>query len=122
MKLDITKIYIDSRFRTNNSKSETDLCIELPGSFNVPDGVIAHIDDIVIPVSWRTVDERNSLCYVAFVGGAELREANFTFDSRNYEGDAFAADLAAKFTAAIVGFVVVPTFICTYDNRETNSP
>ena len=79
MKLDMQTIYIDSRFRTKDSKSEADFSIELPRSFNVPDGVVAHIDDIVIPVSWGTVDERNSLCYVAFVGGAELREANFFF-------------------------------------------
>ena len=49
MKLDITKIYIDRRFRTKGSKSETDFSIELPRSFNVPDGVVAHIDDIVVP-------------------------------------------------------------------------
>ncbi len=64
MKLDITKIYIDPRFRTNTSKSETVFSIELPRSFNVPDGVDAHIDDIVIPVSWSTIDERNRNCHV----------------------------------------------------------
>ena len=118
MKLDIQQIYIDSRFRTNNSKSESDFNIELPRSFNVPDGVIAHIDDIVIPVSWRTVDERNNMCYGAFAGGLLLREFNFTFDSRNYEGATFATDLAAKLTTAIVGFSVVPVFVCAYDNKE----
>ena len=56
------KIYIDSRFRTANSKNESDFNVELPRSFNVPDGVVAHIDDIVIPVSWTTVDERNNRC------------------------------------------------------------
>ena len=60
------KIYIDSRFRTANSKSETDFNIELPRSFNVPDGVVAHIDDIVVPVSWSTIDERNNIAYVCF--------------------------------------------------------
>ena len=110
--------YIDSRFRTNNSKSESDFNIELPRSFNVPDGVIAHIDDIVIPVSWRTVDERNNMCYGAFVGGLLLREFNLTFDSRHFEGATFATDLAAKLTTAIVGFSVVPVFVCAYDNKE----
>ena len=52
MKLGMTKIYIDSRFGAENSKSETDLSIELPRSFNVPDGVVAQIDDLGIPVSW----------------------------------------------------------------------
>ena len=60
------KIHIDSRFRTAGSKSESDFSIELPRSFNVPDGVVAHIDDIVIPVSWSTIHERNNTAYVAF--------------------------------------------------------
>ena len=51
MKLDITKNYIDTRYRAKNCKSETDFNVELPRSFNIPDGVVAHIDDIVLPVS-----------------------------------------------------------------------
>ena len=74
MKLDIQKIYIDTRFRTKNSKSETDFSVELPRSFNVPDGVTTYIDDIVIPVSWSTIDERNHNCYVAFACGGSLTE------------------------------------------------
>ncbi len=55
MKLDMQQFYIDRRLRTANSKSESDFSVELPRSFNVPDGVIAHIDDIVLPVSWSTI-------------------------------------------------------------------
>jgi hypothetical protein len=120
MNLDIKKIYIDSRFRTSSSKSETDFSVELPRSFNVPDGVVAHIDDIVIPVSWSTIDERNRNCYLAFASGGALVERNFTFDSKNYDGFTFAAALTAKLTEAIIGFVITPTFVCSYDNLETN--
>ena len=120
MNLDITKIYIDSRFRTASSKSETDFSIELPRSFNVPDGVVAHIDDIVIPVSWSTIDERNHNCYLAFASGGVLVEKNFTFENKNYEGFTFAAALAAKLTEAIIGFAMtpLPTFTCSYDLPE----
>ena len=93
MKLDMHKIYIDSRFRTKNSKSESDFCIELPRSFNVPDGVVAHIDDIVIPVSWSTIDERNNTAYVAFYCYTTMRDTIFTFDSKNYDGATFASEL-----------------------------
>ena len=118
MNLDIKKVYIDSRFRTKNSKSETDFSIELPRSFNVPDGVIAHIDDIVIPVSWTTIDERNHNCYIVFACGTALQEANFVFDTRNYDGFTFATALATKLNVAVVGFEVVPTFNCSYDLGE----
>ena len=67
MKLDMQKIYIDSRFRTANSKSESDFNVELPRSFNVPDGVVAHIDDIVIPVSWTTIDEGTKTAMLSFL-------------------------------------------------------
>ena len=115
MKLDIKKIYIDSRFRTASSKSEIDFSVELPRLFNIPDGVVAHIDDIVIPVSWSTIDERNSNCYVAFASGGAL-EINFTFESKNYDGFTFAAALAAKLTEAIIGFVKFSFVIvkCTF--------
>ena len=95
------KIYIDSRFRTANSKSESDFNVELPRSFNVPDGVVAHIDDIVIPVSWRTVDKRNNLCYVDFLGGTDSTSHCLVLDSANYDGTTFAAALQAKLTTAI---------------------
>jgi hypothetical protein len=119
MKLDMRKIYIDSRFRTANSKSESDFNVELPRSFNVPDGVVAHIDDIVIPVSWKTIDERNNKCYVAFGGvGAGVRESNFAFVPGNYDGAAFATSLAAGLNTAIVGYSVVPVFSCVHDIKE----
>ena len=110
------KIYIDSRFRTANAKSESDFNVELPRSFNVPDGVVAHIDDIVIPVSWSTVDERNNHCYISvFSGLTALRDTSFTLNPQNYDGASFAIALAAKLNLALVGFVPLPVMICTYD-------
>ena len=72
MNLDMKQVYIDSRFKRNNSKSESDFNIELPRSFNVPDGVVARVDDIAIPVSWSTIDERNQNCYIRVSCGAAL--------------------------------------------------
>ena len=81
------QIYIDSRFRTAGSKSESDFSIELPRSFNVPDGVVAHIDDIVIPVSWSTVDERNNKCCISvFCGIHAVQDASFILNPQNYDG------------------------------------
>ena len=117
------KIYIDSRFRTANSKSESDFNVELPRSFNVPDGVVAHIDDIVIPVSWSTIDERNNTGYVAFYCMTTMHDKVITFDSKSYTGDMFATALQQKLTEAVAGFThnnisVEPTFSCAYDVQE----
>jgi hypothetical protein len=118
MKLDMQKIYIDSRFRTANSKSESDFNVELPRSFNVPDGVVAHIDDIVIPVSWRTIDGRNNLCYIEFLEGVEFDEHCLVLDAKDYDGPLFAAALQAKLTTAIQGFASNVAFVCTCDVKE----
>jgi hypothetical protein len=115
MKLDMTKIYIDSRFRTANSKSESDFNVELPRSFNVPDGVVAHIDDIVIPVSWRTVDERNNKCYISVFSGLHaLMNTDFTLTPQNYDGTTFAAELETKLNLALATFVPLPVMSCSY--------
>ena len=117
------KIYIDSRFRTANSKSESDFNVELPRSFNVPDGVVAHIDDIVIPVSWSTIDERNNTAYVAFYILNTMHDVVITLDSKNYDGATFATALQQKLTEAVVGFShngipLVPVFSCTHELLE----
>ena len=60
MSLDIKKVYVDTRWRTSDSKSSTDFSIELPRSFIVPDNVVAYIDDIVLPISFPTIYDRNN--------------------------------------------------------------
>ena len=125
MKLDMQKIYIDSRFRTANSKNECDFNVELPRSFNVPDGVVAHIDDIVIPVSWNVIDERNNTAYIAFSCVGTQVEYDLTFVTGNYDGFGFANTLAEFLNTSVKGFthaghVIEPVFVCAYDLRTNN--
>jgi hypothetical protein len=60
MALDIKKVYVDTRFKTLDSHSDSNFWIGLPRSLNVPDDCVCYIDDIVIPVSWSTVDARKN--------------------------------------------------------------
>ena len=61
--LEVTKIYIDRTFKTEASKSDSDFTIELPNTINIPEGTTAYINDIVLPVSWTTLDERHNTLY-----------------------------------------------------------
>ena len=115
MSLDIKKIYVDSRFKTSNSNSDSDFSIELPRSFNVTDGVVAHTDDIVIPVRWTTIDERNPNCYFAVFAGVNVTEFSFTMPTKNYDGIEFATVLAAKLNEAVATFTPRPVLSATYD-------
>ena len=118
MKLDVKKIYIDTRFRTKNSKSETDFSIELPRSFNIPDGVVCHIDDIVIPVSWSTVDERNRHCFLRMTVGSTDTYDDFYILSKNYNGGQFATDLESELNIAINKVHTDISADCVYDLLE----
>ena len=61
--LEVKKIYIDTRFKTADSRSDSDFTIELPKTINIPEDTICYINDIVLPVSWTTIDERNNRLY-----------------------------------------------------------
>ncbi len=85
-KLEIKKIYVDTRFKTADSKSDTDFNIELPRTFNVPDGVVAYIDDIVTPISFSTVDDRNNNLYIKFLYDGFYYYKQLTMDSKTTAG------------------------------------
>ncbi len=57
---------MDTRYKTDDSRSDSDFTIELPRTLNIPDNTICYLTDVVIPVSWRTVDDRNNKLYLFF--------------------------------------------------------
>ena len=114
MNLEMNKVYVDTRFRTSGSNSESDFTIELPRAFNVPDGVVAHIDDIVIPVSWPTIDKRSNVIYTELTCGSQKTEDVFTFTPQNYDGFQFAKTLNDILTAIAKDFKPQPVFNVSY--------
>ena len=92
-RLEIKKVYIDTRFKTADSKGDTDFAIELPKTFNLPEDVVCYINDIAIPVSWATVSSRNDKLYfrVIYDGFDHFHVA--TLDQKNYNGASFAAEV-----------------------------
>ena len=53
----IKKVYIYSRCKTNDSKSDSELKYELVQSIQLPDKCAMFLDGIITPVSWFNVDE-----------------------------------------------------------------
>ena len=49
--LPVKKIYIDSRFKTDDSASHTDFKYDLGTTFNMPEGTNYSVDDVNIPNS-----------------------------------------------------------------------
>jgi hypothetical protein len=65
--LEVTQVFIGARFKTAQSKSDSGFTIELPKTINIPDDTIAYITEVVLPVSWTTIDERNISLYYSIL-------------------------------------------------------
>ena len=85
--LPIKKIYIDSRFKSSDSTSDSNFKVDLPVPITLPDNTVCYIDDISIPVSWYTIQNGinnefwfrlNSTNYVAYIA-----EGNYTLTTLN---------------------------------------
>ena len=62
----IKKAYVDSRFRTRDSNSDSDFKFELKEALGLPDNTVCYIDDISIPHTWRTIESHNNKFYKIF--------------------------------------------------------
>jgi hypothetical protein len=113
--LDIKKVYCDTRFKTPDSKSDSDFFIELPRSLNVPDNVICYITDVVIPVSWSTIDARNNLLYMYIERGEEKIYKKIALAQMNYNGTTFSTALETTLNTALTSIV---SFDVLYDLND----
>ena len=52
----IKKIYIDTRFKSSDSLSDSNFKIDLPTTLLMPDDTGFYIDDVCIPHTWYTVE------------------------------------------------------------------
>ena len=58
--LPIKKLYIDSRFKSPDSVSDSDFYIDLPETLLMPEGTGFYLDDISIPVTWYPITENRN--------------------------------------------------------------
>ena len=63
--LPIKKIYIDSKFKTSDSISNSNFKIDLQNTLLFPENSCFFIDNISIPHSWYTIEENiNDRIYI----------------------------------------------------------
>ena len=55
--LPVKKIYVDSKFKTNDSVSDSHFKIQLPETLLMHDNCVFYIDDVCIPHSWYTIEQ-----------------------------------------------------------------
>jgi len=97
--LEVKKIYIDTRFKTSDSRSDSDFSVDLPKTVNL-ERTKCYIDDIVIPIVFKVVEEYNQNLYfsVFYFDGAFYTTSycKVTIPTKNYNGNTLAAVLETQ--------------------------
>lgn len=96
------KLYIDSRFRTLTSVSNSDFSFEINDTLDLPEKCVAYIDDISLPVTWYNCDESNNKLYVRkILNGTSAGDIIVTLTPGQYNSDQFASEMQTQFRASI---------------------
>ena len=110
----INKIFIDSRFKTSSSNSNTDFTIELNENIQLSDRTGCVITDIIIPRCWYGINNTNNRLYFrAIVNGAN-RDLFIIIKPQNYTLFNLATAITNAMNQAMNGD---PDFICTADTN-----
>jgi hypothetical protein len=85
--LPIKKIFVDSRYRTIDSASDSDFKVQLGRNIFLPDDCIMHIESVVIPHTWYTIEQGiNDSMYLKVVQGSSTTYTVIVIPSTNYTG------------------------------------
>ena len=103
--LQIRKIYIDTRFKTKDSKSNSEFKYELATSVSLPDNCVCFVDDVIIPNSWYTIDENNCNLYVKYYNTSTqtLHQRILTLTTNNYTVNSLKTELKTQLDAEFTG-------------------
>ena len=84
-------MYVDPRYKTNGSVSNSDFKYELKESLDLPDNTVCYIDDISIPHTWYTIEDYNHQLYIEATNpDLTLSASILTVPSSNYTASSLA--------------------------------
>jgi hypothetical protein len=100
------KKYIDSRFKSTDSKSDSNFYIDLPVNLLMPGNTGFYIDDVAIPVSWYTVEEGRNNDFYFKVGGVVSKKS---IPSGNYSIISLSQELAVAMNSGYTNVFTAAT-------------
>ncbi len=95
----VKKLYIDSKFRTADSRSTSSFTIDLKESLTMPDDALFFVDDVVIPHRWYLINSNSRKVFLRIFGAAGQTADRLhvvELDEGNYAGEGLASHLAKK--------------------------
>ena len=117
------KIYVNSKYRTSDSKSPSNFQIELRENFEIPDGTIAQIHEVAIPNTWYIISHNNNNLYWRHQVLPPATPQGITYTrivipEGNYTAPELATEIATQLNAVfdVVGVSRTNTYSGTYNN------
>ena len=114
------KIYIDSKFRSYDSTSSSDMKVELPETMSFHQDTVFYLDDITIPHSWESIlDSINNKLYFKVYKISVVPEIEYNIIATIEPGNYTGADLATEIQTEMNSFTQTATtqanlFTCAY--------
>ena len=97
------KLYIDTRYKTPDSKSTSDFKINLPESLSFEGNTCFYIDDFTCGHSWSSIEDFNNKLYL-YISNNTIVDNKYSFivavSNGNYTGADFAVELQSKLRTA----------------------
>ena len=84
--LSVKKLFIDSRYRTADSNSDSDFKIQLARNIYLPEETIMHIENVVISHSWYAIEYGINDMYLQVVQGGNTTYTTIAIPSTNFTG------------------------------------
>ena len=105
--LPIKKIYIDSRFKSSDSASDSDFKIDLPTTLLMPEDTGFYIDDVCIPRTWFPIEmDVNDTVVFQF----DIVIWTATIPSGNYTVKDLGLEIVSRMNIACGGSVFVSAY------------
>ena len=80
----IQKVYIDSRYKTNDSVSNNGFKFEIKEALDLGAHAVCYIDDISIPHTWYTIANHNNQLYIETANNSITDGTVITLPNGNY--------------------------------------
>ena len=121
--LPVKKIYVDSKYKTTDSVSDSNFKFQLPQTCYMPDDTKFFISDVCIPHTWNTINDFNSKLYlrISYTGGSLVGiryDCILDLDQKSYIGTTFATMLKSKIQEKLTT-EYSGNIVCTF-NSTTN--
>ena len=106
----MSKIYIDTHFKTGDSQSNTDFKMQLLQPLELKEDIRCFVADVNIPNTWYSIEETNDNLYLEVVEGSITKHVSIKLARKNYSILDLALEIQTKLSTGLS-----KTFSITYN-------